>query len=108
MLHSRYMTAAIRPRVHTCARKPYASAPRSNSAGKRASSSVDNRRGRRGVAVPEAIQSALARTRHPLAGRPFADAQGCGDPPLGPALPDEVPGLKSSGFFPIVGRAVQA
>jgi hypothetical protein len=53
--------------------------------------------------MPEASQSALAGTRHPLTDRPFADAESGGDLLLGPALLAEVPRVKSSGFFPIAG-----
>ena len=42
----------------------------------------------------QTIQYALAGARHPLDDRPFADAKGCGDLPLGPALLDEMPSLK--------------
>jgi hypothetical protein len=54
-------------------------------------------------AVPEGFRSLLAGTRHPLADSPLADAEGCGDLPLGPALLQKVPGLQSSGFLPISG-----
>jgi hypothetical protein len=43
MLNASCMTAAIRLRVQTCPRKPYASAPRCNSSGRRASCSGDKR-----------------------------------------------------------------
>ena len=52
--------------------------------------------------VPEGLRTSLAGTFHPLADRPCADAQGCGDLALGPALLQEVPSLEPSGFFPIV------
>jgi hypothetical protein len=54
-------------------------------------------------AVPEGFRSLLAGTRHPWADSPFADGQGGGGLPLGPALLQEVPGLESSGFLPIFG-----
>jgi hypothetical protein len=54
-------------------------------------------------AVPEGSRSPLAGPRHPLADRPCADAEGCGDLPLGPAPLQEVPRLKSSAFLPIFG-----
>jgi hypothetical protein len=60
----------------------------------------------RAGAVPEGFRSLLAGTRHPLADRPFADAEGCGDLPLGPALLQKVPGVKSSDFLPIFGCGV--
>jgi hypothetical protein len=53
--------------------------------------------------VPEGLRSLLAGTRHPLADSPFADAEACGDLPLGPALLQKVPGLKSSDFFQSLG-----
>jgi hypothetical protein len=59
--------------------------------------------GTRAGAVPEGFRSRLVGTRHPLADRPFADADGCSDLPLGPALLQKVPGLKSSAFLPIFG-----
>jgi hypothetical protein len=54
-------------------------------------------------AVPEGLRPPLAGMRHPLANSPLADAEGCGDLPLGPALLQKVPGLKASGFLPIFG-----
>ncbi|MDQ3830496.1 MAG: hypothetical protein M3361_14580 [Candidatus Tectomicrobia bacterium] len=62
----------------------------------------------RGWAMTEGIWSPLASTCQPLADGPCADAQRCGDLALPPALLREVPGLETSGFFPVGGCAVHA
>ena len=54
-------------------------------------------------AAPEGLSTLRTGPRDPLADRPLADAQGCGDLALGPALLHEMPGLQSSGFLPIFG-----
>jgi hypothetical protein len=58
--------------------------------------------------VAEGIWPTLAGAFHPLADRPFADAQGLGDLALRPAVLLELPGLETSGLFPVGGCAVHA
>jgi hypothetical protein len=59
--------------------------------------------GTKAGAVPKGLRAFLAGRRYPMAGSPFANAQGFGDLSLGPALLHEMPGLKSPGFLPIFG-----
>jgi hypothetical protein len=61
--------------------------------------------------VPTSLQglgAARAGTLHPLADGPLADAEGVGDPALGPAPLLELPSLAPPDFFPIVGYRVHA
>jgi hypothetical protein len=59
-------------------------------------------------AMPKRLGALLADACHPLADRPFADAERLGNPPLRPAARLEAPGLEPSGFFPVGRCAVHA
>jgi hypothetical protein len=52
--------------------------------------------------VAQRLRTSRAGTCHPLADRPFADAQGFGDLALGPAPLLELPGLAAAAFFPVL------
>jgi hypothetical protein len=58
--------------------------------------------GPRGWSMAEGFRTTLSATRHPLADRALAHAQGCGDLALRPALLCEVPGLQAPSFLPSV------
>jgi hypothetical protein len=59
-------------------------------------------------ATLQGLGASLTGTRHPLADRPFADAEGFGDLALRPALLFELPSLEASGFFPGRSSTVHA
>jgi hypothetical protein len=58
--------------------------------------------------TPESLGPDVAGPCHPLTDRALADPQRLGNLALGPALLLEVPGLESSGFFPVVWSRVHA
>jgi hypothetical protein len=58
--------------------------------------------------MPQGLRAAFAGAPHPRADRGFADAQGLGQLALSPALRLLLPGLETSGCFPVGRRAVQA
>ena len=61
----------------------------------------------RGTA-PQGLGASVVGTLHPLADRPFPDAQRFGNLALGPAFLLETPSLEPSGFFPVIGCRVHA
>jgi hypothetical protein len=61
------------------------------------------RRGSRGWPISQHVRSAVPSACHPLADRPFTDAEGLGDRALGPASLREAPSLQPSRFYPATG-----
>jgi hypothetical protein len=65
-------------------------------------------RGSRRWTGPQSLRSPLTDALHPLTDGRFADPHRLGDLALGPALLLEVPGLTTTCFLPVFGRAVHA
>jgi hypothetical protein len=65
-------------------------------------------RGTRRWPMPKRFRASAAGACHPLTDGAFADAEGFGDPALGPTLLFEAPGSEPSGLSPIRGCRVHA